>query len=76
MAVKKVTHPLAGMENAPIEKKVCALLSLWVIHSKELALAYHLIELTALVAQQYVDDFMSEPDDPKPTKKKPRPKVA
>ena len=61
-------NPLAGMENEPIDKKVCALMGPWVLYNKELEAVHHLIELTAIVAQQYIADAFAD-EAPKPAKK-------
>ena len=64
---RKSANPLAGMANAPVEEKLCVLMGLWVRHSKELETVHKLIELTAIVAHQYVHEALSESE---PVKKK------
>ena len=69
MSIEHLIKSLEGEgANDSVEKKVSALMGLWVLYKKEFEALHSLIELTASVAQQYVDDVFAE-ETPKPAKK-------
>ena len=56
------TTPLAGMEDRPVEDKICVLMGLWVRYDKELAIVFNLVQLTALVAHQDAAELWGTPE--------------